>query len=95
VHFETYEPFISLIFQFFLWEGGCCGRLQITETAGTESVDMGAHLYIYTEGSKKMYTHFKKGKNFIKIVMVFCSSNDNGASAIFFDYPACRMKAIF
>jgi hypothetical protein len=31
-----------------------------------------------------MYTHFKKGKNCIKIVIVLRSSKDNRASAIFF-----------
>ena len=37
----------------------------------------------------KMYTHFKKGK------MVLRSSNDeNRASAIFFDFPACRMVTL-
>jgi len=36
------------------------------------------HIHTYTEGAKKMYTHFKKGK------MVLRSSNDNRASAIFF-----------
>jgi hypothetical protein len=38
-----------------------------------------------------MYTQFKEGKIFIKIVMVLRSSNDNRASAIFFDCPAWRM----
>jgi hypothetical protein len=41
-----------------------------------------------------MYTHFKKGKNYIKIVMVLRSSNDNRASAIFFNCPACRMVTL-
>jgi hypothetical protein len=36
-HFETYEPFISLIFQFFSGHG----KLPITETVDTESADMG------------------------------------------------------
>jgi hypothetical protein len=49
---------------------------------------------MYTEGAKK-YTHFKKRKNCIKIVMVLRSSNDNRASAIFFDRAACRMNAVF
>jgi hypothetical protein len=40
VHFETYEPFISLIFKFFSGHG----KLHITETADTESGDMGACL---------------------------------------------------
>jgi hypothetical protein len=35
-----------------------------------------------------MYTHFKKGKNCIKIVIL------NRASAIFFDCPACRMVTL-
>jgi hypothetical protein len=48
----------------------------------------------YTEGAKK-YTHFKKGESCIKIVIVLRSSNDNRASAIFFDCPACHMNAIF
>jgi hypothetical protein len=34
---ETYELFISLIFKYFLHRG----KLQITETANTESADMG------------------------------------------------------
>jgi hypothetical protein len=37
VHFETYELFISLIFNFFLYHG----KLQTTETADSESVYMG------------------------------------------------------
>jgi hypothetical protein len=39
---ETYEPFISLIFQFF------CGRgkPRITEITDTESADTGARLYL-------------------------------------------------
>jgi hypothetical protein len=41
VHFETYETFISLIFQFFLG----CGKMRITETMDTKSVDMGTRLY--------------------------------------------------
>jgi hypothetical protein len=41
------------------------------------------------------YTHFKKGKNRVKIVMALRFSNDNYASTIFFDCPACRMNAIF
>jgi hypothetical protein len=41
-----------------------------------------------------MYTHFKKGKICIKIVMVLRFSNDNRPSAIFFDCPACRMVAL-
>jgi hypothetical protein len=40
---ETYEPFISLIFQFFSGRG----KPWITKTADTESVDMGAQLYIH------------------------------------------------
>jgi hypothetical protein len=47
--FETYEPFISLIFQFFLWRV----KPWITETADTESADMGAQLYWYF-GTLKM-----------------------------------------
>jgi hypothetical protein len=39
-HFEAYEPFISLIFQFF-------PRMQITQTGDAESADMGARLYSY------------------------------------------------
>jgi hypothetical protein len=39
---ENYEPFISLIFQFF-FSGR--GEPRVTETAVTESVDTGAHLY--------------------------------------------------
>jgi hypothetical protein len=40
-HFETYEPFISLIFQFFLSRS----KPQITETTDTESADTRARLY--------------------------------------------------
>jgi hypothetical protein len=40
--FETYEPFISLIFQFF----SGCGKPRIIETADTQSVDTGARLYL-------------------------------------------------
>jgi hypothetical protein len=40
---ETYEPFISLIFQ-FSFSGR--GKPRTTETAGTESVNMGARLYL-------------------------------------------------
>jgi hypothetical protein len=40
--FETYEPFISLIFQFVSDRG----KPRITETAGTEPVDTGARLYM-------------------------------------------------
>jgi hypothetical protein len=43
-HFETYEPFISLILQFF-FSGH--GELRITETTGTESADKGARLYLF------------------------------------------------
>jgi hypothetical protein len=39
--FETYEPFISLIFNFF----SVSGEPRETETADNESVDTGAHLY--------------------------------------------------
>jgi hypothetical protein len=46
MHFETYEPFISLIFIFFTGHG----ELQITETADNGLADTRAHLYI-TEGS--------------------------------------------
>jgi hypothetical protein len=42
--FETYEPFISLIFQFFSGHG----ELWKTETVDTESVDTGARLYFCT-----------------------------------------------
>jgi hypothetical protein len=38
MRFETYEPFISLIFHFF----SGLSKKQITETMDTESVDMGA-----------------------------------------------------
>ena len=47
--FETYEPFISLIFQFFRGRG----KPRITETAGTESVNMGVRLYISKDKSFK------------------------------------------
>jgi hypothetical protein len=36
--FETYEPFISLLFKFF----SGCGKPQIIENVDTESVDTGA-----------------------------------------------------
>ena len=39
-HFQNYEPFISLIFQFF----GDRGKPRITETADTESADTGIRL---------------------------------------------------
>ena len=42
-HFETYELFISLIFQIF-WGGR--GQLRITETAHTESADTAVNLYL-------------------------------------------------
>jgi hypothetical protein len=42
--FETYEPVISLIFNYF----GGCHKPRVTETADTESVDTGAQLYFYT-----------------------------------------------
>ena len=38
---ETYEPFISLIFQFFSGRG----KPRITETAETKSADTGVRLY--------------------------------------------------
>jgi hypothetical protein len=41
MRFETYEPFISLIFNFFF--SGCC-KLWITETTDTELEGMGAQL---------------------------------------------------
>jgi hypothetical protein len=44
--FETYKPFISLIFQFFSGRG----EPQITETADSEPVDTGdtpIYVYIY------------------------------------------------
>jgi hypothetical protein len=56
-------------------------------------VRAGGRAFIYTGGAIK-YAHFKKGKNCIKIVMVLRSSNDNRASAIFFDCPACRMVTL-
>jgi hypothetical protein len=46
-----------------------------------------------TEGAKKVHI-LRKEKKSIKIVMVLRSSNDNRASAIFFDYPACRMVTL-
>jgi hypothetical protein len=36
-----------------------------------------------------MYTHFKKGKMVLR-----SSKDDNRASAIFFDCPACRMVTL-
>jgi hypothetical protein len=41
-----------------------------------------------------MCIHFKKGENYIKTVMVLRSLNDNRASAIFFDCPACHMVTL-
>jgi hypothetical protein len=41
--FETYEPFIYLIFNIFSGRG----KSRIRESADTESVDTGASLYIY------------------------------------------------
>jgi hypothetical protein len=41
--FKTYEPFISLIFDFFSGSG----EPRITEFADSESVGTGARLYIY------------------------------------------------
>jgi hypothetical protein len=43
-HFENYEPFISLILNIFLDHG----KLRITETADTESVDRGACLHSHS-----------------------------------------------
>jgi hypothetical protein len=40
-HFETYEPFVSLISNFL----GGRGKPWITETTDTESADTGARLY--------------------------------------------------
>jgi hypothetical protein len=40
--FETYEPFISLIFQFF----SDSSKPRTTETADTESADTGVRLYL-------------------------------------------------
>jgi hypothetical protein len=42
MRFETYEPFISLIFQFFLGRS----KLRMNETVDTESVNMGAQMYM-------------------------------------------------
>jgi hypothetical protein len=42
--FETYEPFISVIFRFFPG----CGEPWVTETARTESTDMGTQLHSYS-----------------------------------------------
>jgi hypothetical protein len=58
------------------------------------SGDMNNYYIYITEGVPKIYTHFKKEKNCIKIVMVLRSSNDNRASAIFFDCPACRVVTL-
>jgi hypothetical protein len=41
--FRTYEPFIYLIFNFFL---SGCGKLLITETTDVESAETGTRLYI-------------------------------------------------
>jgi hypothetical protein len=38
--FETYEPFICLMFKFF----SGCNKPRITETEDADSVDMGARL---------------------------------------------------
>ena len=53
--FETYEPFISSILQFL----GGRGKLQITETTGTESASMGVCLYISKDRSSKKYINHK------------------------------------
>jgi hypothetical protein len=45
-HFEIYELFISLIFQFF----SDCGEPRVTETMDTESMDTGAQLWLHFEG---------------------------------------------
>jgi hypothetical protein len=44
-HFETYEPFIPLIFTFFSGRG----KPQIIESVDTESTNMGAHTYCTTD----------------------------------------------
>jgi hypothetical protein len=44
VRFESYEPFISLIFQIILGRG----KPWITETSDAESADSGVRLYLYT-----------------------------------------------
>jgi hypothetical protein len=41
MRFESYKPFISLIFKFFVLGSG---KVQITKTTDTESADMGARL---------------------------------------------------
>ena len=51
------------------------------------SIPSGTPVCIYTQSAKKIYTHFKKGKN-------LRSSNENRASAIFFDCPACCMVTL-
>jgi hypothetical protein len=45
--FETHVPYISLIFNFFSGRG----KPRIIETAETESVDTGAHLYLLTSST--------------------------------------------
>jgi hypothetical protein len=52
-HFETYEPFITLILNFF----SGCGKLQIAETTNTDSAHKGARLY-----HKNHNTQYIKGK---------------------------------
>jgi len=47
MRFETFEPFI--FFYFFLFGGGVLGghgKPLITDTADTESADMGVRLYL-------------------------------------------------
>jgi hypothetical protein len=57
MHFETYELVIFLIFQFFFFWGGGCGKRWITETADTESADTMAQLhYCYMHSRPQPYT---------------------------------------
>jgi hypothetical protein len=49
-HFETYELFMSLIFQFL----GGHGEMWVTETTDTESADTGALLYLTQQTVQSM-----------------------------------------
>jgi hypothetical protein len=57
--FETYEPVISLIFQFFSGRG----KPRVTESADTESVDTGARQY-FLPLSVSLFLHQLLTKNY-------------------------------
>jgi hypothetical protein len=53
------------------------------------------HLHLnYRVCQKCIHILRKEKKNYIKIAMVLRSSNDNRASAIFVDRPACHMVTL-